>query len=371
MKSVKTVVQEVFSQPTAPFREQWVLNHITHQLRLLKMPFFIDQWGNIVAGARSPKAIKTSERLVLMAHTDHPGFHLEKRMAKNVWKARWLGGCPPKIKRAKLRIHIPQFPESRIRARCLTTSLSKDRKLKLQILDGDDSRLTSQCFGAFDFPGFSLKKTRVSTRAADDLAGVAIILATIARLKAPQKKHFLGIFTRAEETGFKGALGVLHDRLLSSKHLVISLEASRQLPNARIGCGPVIRLGDKRSLFSTEVVALMDLADQELKKRQKGFKTQRRIMPGGTCEATVFNLNGIPSAGLCVPLGNYHNERANGLPGREFIDLTDVESAIALCVQTYKCLKKKPIPKLLRTLNQEFRKVRGQLRQPLSFKERV
>ena len=59
-------------------------------------------------------------------------------------------------------------------------------------------------------------------------------------------------------------------------------------------------------------------------------------MNGGTCEATPFNLHHIKASGIAVPLGNYHNQRPNGKPGPEFIDIRDVERAVALCVEFYR-----------------------------------
>src|SRR5439155_1273907 len=101
--------------------------------------------------------------------------------------------------------------------------------------------------------------------------------------------------------GFRGALGIIYGKVFGSQSSVISLEASRQLPGARIGQGPVIRLGDKRTLFDSAVTSRLDLAAAHLQKRNKKFAVQRRIMNGGTCEATPFNLHGTPASGLAVP----------------------------------------------------------------------
>ena len=55
-------------------------------------------------------------------------------------------------------------------------------------------------------------------------------------------------------------------------------------------------------------------------------------MPGGTCEATAFQLYGYRSAALCVALGNYHNCTPDGRIDAEFIDLGDLEGLVSLCV---------------------------------------
>ena len=50
----------------------------------------------------------------------------------------------------------------------------------------------------------------------------------------------------------------------------------------------------------------------------------RRQMDGGTCEATVFQIFGHPSAALCVALGNYHNMGPRGRIAAETIRLSDL-----------------------------------------------
>ena len=38
------------------------------------------------------------------------------------------------------------------------------------------------------------------------------------------------------------------------------------------------------------------------------WKWQRKLMPGGACEATVYCAFGYESTCVCLPLGNYHNQ---------------------------------------------------------------
>jgi endoglucanase len=66
---------------------------------------------------------------------------------------------------------------------------------------------------------------------------------------------------------------------------------------------------------------------------------QRRIMDGGTCEATAAMVCGLPAIGISVPLGNYHNEAYEGAPGiaatrgpaPEFVHLDDIDGLLRLC----------------------------------------
>ena len=94
-----------------------------------------------------------------------------------------------------------------------------------------------------------------------------------------------------------------------------------------MGEGPIIRVGDRISIFDPQTT---DLFVEVAKKEKLAF--QRCLMPGGTCEATAFQLYGYRSAALCIALGNYHNCTPDGRIDSEFIDLGDLEGLIALCV---------------------------------------
>jgi putative aminopeptidase FrvX len=238
MRTVEDVMKGVLSQPTAPYRENWVLHHIENELKKLSVPYFRDRWGNIIAGTTTPKALKSSKRVALVAHTDHPGFHLIKETRKGIWQAQWFGGVPPQTYLAKVAIYDPQKPALVAQGQIISKKFFGSKKNQF-LIKIKDSRLIlhADCFGAFAFKGFSKKGSRIITRAADDLAGVSIILATLARLSKKERKNILGVFTRAEETGFRGALGVIYGKLLGPQNSIISLEASRQLEGARIGQG--------------------------------------------------------------------------------------------------------------------------------------
>ncbi len=335
MKTTREYTKRIFSRPTAPFRETWVLNEVAQILNELKLPYVTDSSGNLIAGVRNLKELKNSRKVALVAHTDHPGFHLLAKK-KGLWRARWYGGCPPKMANAPLAIYHPQFPGMRLCARSASATLDKKKEFSIKILSKDFIP-DATCFGAFDYPGYSKKGSRITTRVADDLAGVVIILSTLSRLNSQARKSFVGIFTRAEEVGFVGALGFIFDKSMGAQNRVISLEASSQRVGARVGKGPIVRLGDRKTLFDTEMISLLD-------KAAKNKKHQRRIMDGGSCEATAFNAFGIRAAGLAVPLGNYHNQRPSGRPGPEFIDENDLHGAVLLCTEFYQNLKKKKAP---------------------------
>ena len=50
------------------------------------------------------------------------------------------------------------------------------------------------------------------------------------------------------------------------------------------------------------------LSDHLWASRPKGVPAQRKLMDGGTCEATAFMAMGVEATGVCVPLAGYHNQ---------------------------------------------------------------
>jgi endoglucanase len=363
VNSLEKLTHSIFSQPTAPYKEGWVLTRIKKELTKRKISYFEDNVGNIVAGIKSKKQLKKSSYISLMAHTDHPGFHVIKKINSKLLLAQWHGGHPPKMNGAKVRLHNPHLPEKSFTGKVITVDKKHALKIKLnKALQTNPLNL----FGAFDFPGYKKVKSKIVTRAADDLAGCVIIISVLEKLK---NKKVIGVFTRAEEVGFKGALHLLEQKTLALNTPVISLEASRTLPGARLGKGCVIRLGDKRSLFDSDIIKQIDEAAERLQKKKK-IKFQRRIMDGGSCEATACRSYGVPAAGIAVPLFNYHNQRPDGKSGPEMIHLYDVDVAIQLLIETCRDFDHQKLDKVRKALSSAYKKQMPMLNKTMRFKER-
>ncbi|MDE2292809.1 MAG: hypothetical protein KGL53_12065, partial [Elusimicrobia bacterium] len=107
--------------------------------------------------------------------------------------------------------------------------------------------------------------------------------------------------------GFHGCLGALRLGTVAKERPVVVLECSKAMPGAEQGRGPVIRVGDKARVFDADLVAALEARAKELQKEHPGLGWQRRLMDGGTCEATAFSLAGHRAVCLAFPLGNYHN----------------------------------------------------------------
>ena len=359
------LLNEILSQPSAPFKENHVIRRVSRELDEQGVPHFQDPIGNIVVGVGSKqeylKLLKSrdSEPLrIFIAHMDHPGFHGAEWLSERELSVKWHGGSPTTLlEGARLWLadesgwlghgvfrKVEMIPSGRALASGV---------IECETLTCTQAPKPANIFGGFAFRAPVWQDGRVLyTKAADDLVGTYAIvkLAIEAFAKAgssgknkgarAQRKRppFLGLLTRAEEVGFIGAIG--HFELGWFKQakrelLFVSLETSRTLPGAEIGKGPVVRLGDKFTVFHAGALQVFtQLAQKTLPDRH-----QRRVMDGGTCEATVAVSYGYPCVGISVPLGNYHNQDfeggpdargANG-PAPEFVHLDDVEGLLTLC----------------------------------------
>ena len=140
--------------------------------------------------------------------------------------------------------------------------------------------------------------------ACDDLAGVAAAICALDKIKRlPALGHVGVLLTRAEEIGFVGAIAAAKNRSVPASSRLLCLETSRSFPESPIGGGPILRVGDKTSVFGPELTN----AATDIMNTQKKFVWQRKLMPGGTCESTAFCEYGYLSTCLCLALGNYHN----------------------------------------------------------------
>src|SRR2546423_440803 len=111
-----------------------------------------------------------------------------------------------------------------------------------------------------------------------------------------------------EEEGFIGAVAAsIEPRLLKKSDRLVAIECSAAQPYAPIGGGAIIRVGDRTSIFNSALTYFLTQQAETLVKEDSSFKYQRQLMPGGTCEATVYDGYGFNAASRCVALGNYQN----------------------------------------------------------------
>lgn len=351
----RALLTELLRQPTAPFREEHVIAAVARVLEKARVPFFRDPVGNMIIGCASRAQYrqwvreKNAEPLrVFIAHMDHPGFHGMRWVSKTRLKVKWHGGSPVRHlagSRVWLATDAGYLMEGKLSRVRLLKSKHAMATAEVQITKTPDTSRpkAGDLYGGFCFRSAVWQAgKRLYTKAADDLVGVFAVVATAMDLHTKRRGKkmppFLGLLTRAEEVGFVGAIGHFELGWLAGARrpvMCVSLETSRTLPGALVGKGPVVRLGDRRTTFDPGYLkVLSDVAQKALPK-----KHQRRIMDGGTCEATAVTAYGFPAIGISVPLGNYHNEGFEGGPGcralrgpaPEFVHLDDIDGMLKLC----------------------------------------
>jgi endoglucanase len=319
------ILRAVLERPTAPFLEERVAD-LVHQTaaRLDHVRFRRDPEGNLVLRYRKGNG-RVAHPVVVQAHMDHPGFIAGPTTRKGRVKARFTGRVRREVfENARVRFH----GHEPVRARVVSLTRKDPRRDGTVVLEAD-GRVEPGTIGMWDLPACRIRGDVLEARAADDLVGVAAVLCLFEDLamKAPDGE-VLGVFTRAEEAGFVGALGLMQEKRIPKHHRMITIECSMELPTARRGDGPILRVGDMRTTFSPRFVGALDLVGRRLRKRSRSFRYQRRLMDGGTCESTVYQLFGYEAACLCLPLGNYHNMTRRGGIGPERISLSDLAGTI-------------------------------------------
>lgn len=362
------VLAEILALPTAAFAESAVLDYVRRFCRAVPgVTVRADRCGNLLARYlhRPPRGVRP---VVFTAHTDHPGFvALESRRGRSV-RAAFRGWVEPEyFAGARMRFHsggrwVRGVVRKVTKAAPIVGSPGRTgRPEEVLIEAARDVEPGSP--GMWDLPEPSLRRGLVLARACDDLAGCAAMLALLERLSRRRvAAEAYCLFTRAEEVGFVGAIGAARAGTIPRKLPVVAIETSRVLPGVEIGGGPILRVGDRASVFTPEVTAFCERVAKELAartasaqipKRKRGtqesgirdrgsgkgvarrgassvssapFRFQRKLMDGGTCESTAYLSYGYPTTGVCLALGNYHNmdmQRKRIAP--EYVSLADWE----------------------------------------------
>jgi len=324
-------VRALLSTPTAPYFEDAMLAVVrTLAAQIPGFALRADRHGNLVA-QRKGRGART---LAFSAHLDHPGFHALIRRGRAP-AAELHGGVPQRfLPGAALRFFRPGSPRAIATARIAAAAKQADGRVEVELADVRGA-IANGSFGVFDLTDGIVRGARLSARVCDDLLGAAAILVALAILaREGHSRPLAGIFTRAEETGFVGCIGLLEERALPKDVAVIGLECSPRRAIARVGLGPVVRVGDRLSVFDPELTHDLQGAVARLRTRVPAFAAQRALMDGGSCESTAYNAWGVPAGGACLALGNYHNAGSDGRIAPEFVDWNDLEGLVALLVET-------------------------------------
>ena len=317
-----------------------------------------DDAGNLVIEPTAP--FSDSAPIFFTAHLDHPAFVVERVIGPATLELAFRGGVMDDyFNDARVTVHMQ---DTTFGATITDRHDAPDSPFKHfhAELDEASDDVSPGDVATWELPPPEVIDGILHTNACDDLAAVAAALAAFDRLRA---KHAEGehvqdvrlLFTLAEEIGFVGAIGASRAGTMPRNARVIALENSRSFADSPIGGGPIVRVGDRMSIFSPTLTGAIakraeDIAGgpaqptaQQKHADAPSWRWQRKLMAGGSCEASVFTTYAYDATCLCLPLGNYHNmadlaavqEGTNTEPakvGREHIALSDFDGLVDLLV---------------------------------------
>lgn len=363
-------LMQVTKIPTAAGKEHRVIAWIDEWIAAREgVTKHVDAHGNFeLRLADSPK---TDHPIYFTAHLDHPAFVVEEIRDGELILSFRGGVMSDYFPDATIRVHhtsdayldativeehdpdgkewseTDTRPFKMYRASCANASDASIGDIGTWELP--DAQIIDDEFGGI-----------IHTNACDDLAAVAAALCALDEIRIAQadgadKTDVRVLFTLAEEIGFVGAIGASKDGFMPKGSRIIALENSRAFPESPIHGGPIVRVGDRISVFSPELTGAVAKVAERIaggpatpKASQKNsempkWKWQRKLMAGGACEASVYCAYGYTATCVCLPLGNYHN-MANlgsvqdgtfeGTPrvGREHVGIDDFHGMVDLLI---------------------------------------
>ena len=354
------ILARLGAQPATSFMEDGVAGVVREALDEAKIPHRTDSYGNIIAHLQGASSDGSVPPIAFMAHMDHPGFEAIA-VDGDFLVGTAMGGVPQSSFEAGVPMQVI-LPDGERLAAVTSGQFGEASERKALISLEDSSRLAEVPIPAsvvFDLVDFQLEDGYIRMRALDDLAGCGSTLAMLSVLAGEQPAgDVYGVFTRAEEVGLVGARLLAEAQTLPEETLVVSLESSRTLPGAEIGNGPVIRVGDAGFTFNADAESALNRARETLQARPEGFRVQRQLMSGGTCEASAFSVYGYRTTGIAFPLGNYHNGAPDGGIEAEYIHEEDYLGGVELMLEAVRRMPEREdtfFRRRLREIPGEFR----------------
>jgi len=360
---------ELTGLPTAAGKEDrviaWMRGWVAERRNLVIKE---DRAGNLFITQRQLKSSRAAKPLLITAHLDHPAFVVCGVGSDSTIELEFRGGVhDPYFEHAAIEVFDGNDRPHQARIVALDGA-AKPFKRVIAALHRPTDEIVVGDIGRWHF-GKDFKPHvadgLLHTHACDDLAALAAALATLDVLRAYEGMEHVGlVLTRAEEIGFIGAIASCKLKSVPKAARLLCLENSRSFAESPIGGGPILRVGDKMSVFHPALTNQIGMILTEHQKSDPTFKWQRKLMPGGTCEATTFSTYGYESTCICLPLGNYHNmhDIDGALAGRrpakvgpEYISVDDYHGMIRMLVITALSIDAAESPTLLKRMDQLHR----------------
>jgi endoglucanase len=331
---------ELTGVPTASGREHHVLAYLDRWLstrpHLCRQADPAGNWVLTPAVDGRPLHERSlgGQPLFITGHLDHPAFVVERVVAPGVYELSFRGGVMEVFfDRAPVVIHASEPGNPLATAPVAATITERTARQspagQHYLAEADAGR--EACVG--DIVTWRLDAPEIDphglirTHACDDLAAVAAALCAIDELAPALIASAMAgrptpdvrvLLTRAEEIGFVGAIAACKHATMPVGSRVVALENSRAFPESPVGGGPIVRVGDRMSVFTPWLTDACAKRAEEVfggpslpkASETAGTRTrpwQRKLMAGGACEASVFCHSGYDATCICLPLGNYHN----------------------------------------------------------------
>jgi endoglucanase len=335
---------ELTNTPTATGKEDrviaWITNYVkSHRNVVMKS----DKYGNLVLSRKNVKP--NDSPIYITAHMDHPAFVVHEIIDAKTLIAEFRGGVKPEYFN-DAPVNLYHGDDEPVRGKCIKMLEDPDKHT-----DFADYKLARIAFSrkvnahvgdilTWALPQAKITKGMLHAPAVDDLGGLAAAMAAFDSL-ADCKEDVRLLFTRAEEMAFIGAIAACKAKTIEKKARLVCLETSKSFADSPIGAGPIVRVGDYTSTFDPDLTYRISKIAREMEKEPEtlNFQWQRKLMPGGTCEASAFGSYGFISTCLCLPLGNYHNMNEDTQTIKpEFISVADFDGLVQLLVEVGKRL---------------------------------
>jgi len=335
-------LMDLTNQPTAPAREDAVVAWIKRWIaRRRGITLKRDRFGNMLLKREAGQNTK-GQPLLITAHLDHPAFVVtDTDKAGERVTADFRGGVAERYF-AGSPVRLWQGGEAVQTGRVVdvapATKRRPDKRATIELDKPASPRVDD--IVTWRLPSATRQGDRLRAPVSDDLAGVAAALHAFDQLRKDHGTQTRSpvdvrvLLTRCEEIGLVGAMAACESGLAPKNARLVLLENSKSFAESPIGGGPIIRVGDRTSTFDPTLTYQLGQLAERVGKRDDTFHYQRKLMPGGVCEATAFLTRGRAATCLCLPLGNYHNmNERTGRIDREIISLSDYHGLVRLLIE--------------------------------------
>jgi putative aminopeptidase FrvX len=319
-----------------------VLDIVKKELRKHVDEIYSDPMGNLITVKKG-----NDFRIMLAAHADEIGLAVKSIDDKGFIRFVTLGGWyNPTLYNQRVILHGAHGPVTGVLGGKPPHKMDEEEKKKMPRVEDlfidvgacskDDAISLGIEIGTpvtIDRQVADLANGRMTGKAFDNRAGVAMLIRTLQEAKSPYTIY--GVFTVQEEVGLKGAktsafsispdCAVATDVTFPGDHPGID---KNDVP-VEMGKGPIITIMDAsgRGLIASRSMV------EWLKKTaaDHDIPVQLEVGSGGTTDATAIHLEkgGIPSTTLSIPTRYIHSPV-------EVLDVKDIEEGVRLLVQALK-----------------------------------